>query len=194
MVRYKLTFIVVLLLCLFLVQCNTPTGGGGAVPQPPDWLDVKLSFDKLPSENEPAKLTFDIIVTGEDSVLYVVHTGDTLDFLYMKFSTSDWIVGLNADADTLWDGKVNIGQRIILEPVFQIDSALIPIDTMDITPVYSPYGDNHRHFWNYIDLQAVFLTSKNDLITDKDSLFESYGCLGYRLYFDYRTGDYHFGN
>ncbi|MFH2048918.1 MAG: hypothetical protein ABIJ12_05695 [bacterium] len=196
MLRYKLTFIVVLLLCLFLGQCNTPTTNShlGGDPKPPDWLDVQLSFEKLPNENEPVKLTFDITVTGEDFVLYVTHTGDTLDLLYMKFATSDWVVGLNADADTLWQGKVNVGTRIVLESIFQIDSALIPVDTMDITPVYSPDGDNTRHFWSHIDFLGMFYSSTFPHIA-ADSVWNSYGFgISYTLFFDYRTGDYHFGN
>lgn len=176
---------------ILFVGCEEPTKGG-ADPPPPDWLDVQLNFEKLPSENEPAKLSFDITVTGEDSLLYVAHTGDTLDLLYMKFARSDWVVGLNADADTLWQGKVEVGQKIVLEPVFQIDSTLVPAqaDTMNIA--YPANGDTTRHFWSSIDLLAMFYSSTFPDIA-ADSVWNSHGFgISYTLFFDYRTDDYNF--
>lgn len=194
--RDKITFFITILFCLFLGQCNTSTGDNGSGLQPPDWLDVHLSFERLPGVNNPSQLIYDIYVTGEDGELYVTNSGDTLNLLYVMFASNDWVVGLNADADTLWRGKVDIGTRITLKPVFQIDSTLIPVDTLIkyVVPLYPVSGDAVRHLWSYIDLRAIFLMNENELVTDKDSLFERYGYLGYRLFFDYRTGDYTFDN
>ncbi|HPC36990.1 MAG TPA: hypothetical protein PLW05_10165 [Candidatus Marinimicrobia bacterium] len=195
MKRNKITFFITILFCLFVGQCNTPTSDDGSAPQQPDWLDVHLSLEQLPGVNSPSQLIFDINVIGKDGDLYVTNSGDTLNFLYVMFASNDWVVGLNADADTLWRGKVDIGTRITLKPVFQIDSALIPVDTlMNVVPLYPGNGDAIDHFWSHIDLRAMFLISENELVTDKDSLFERYGYLGYRLFFDYRTGDYTFDN
>ncbi len=173
---------------LLFIGCKAPTGGKeGELIQPP-WLDVKITFDQLPGVKNPSEVVFDVTVTGTDSGLYVGPQGDTLNLLYMRFKASDWVKGLNADADTLWQGKVEVGDRIVLKPVFQIDSTLIPVDTMDFTPVYSANGDTTRHFWSWLALSATFHSYATLPKISADSLF-SWG-LGYTLFYDYRTGEY----
>lgn len=172
---------------LFLMGCKAPTGGKqGELIQPP-WLDVKISFEHLPGTKSPAEVVFDVTVTGTDSGLYVSHQGDTLNLLYMKFASSNWVKGLNTDADTLWQGKVEVGDRIVLKPVFWIDSSLIPVDTFSGDIAIPVYGDTTTHFWSWLGLSATFHSATLPEI-NANSLFP-WG-LGYTLHFDYRTGDY----
>lgn len=64
---------------LFLIACDAPTQGNlSGFPEPPNWLDVQLSFDNLPGPDNSSFLVYDITVTDEDSVMTVTNTGDTL--------------------------------------------------------------------------------------------------------------------
>ncbi len=173
---------------LLFIGCKAPTGGKeGELIQPP-WLDVKISFEQLPGTKSPSEVVFDVTVTGTDSGLYVGPQGDTLNLLYMRFVTSDWVKGLNADADTLWQGKVEVGDRIVLKAVFQIDSSLIPVDTFSGDIAIPANGDTTTHIWSWIDLWATFHSSSSPVISANSLL--SLWHNAYRLFYDYRTGEY----
>lgn len=197
---------IVIAFCLSFLACELPTNSDPAeFPKQPDWLDIKLEFEKLPSFKEPAELIYNITVIGEDSTLPLTYKGDTLNHLLLKFSSSDWVVGLNDDADTVWQNKIEFGQSITLSPVFQMDTTLIPprmlwindstsipIDPDTMHNAYSPDGDNTRHFWSQINLGAAF-SIKEIPKAQADSMFSYQIVLAYELFFDYRTGDYNFG-
>jgi len=179
----------------FIVFCglfdNRKTGGTHL----PRWLDVKLNFDRLPNPQNTTQIIFDIKVIGDDYQFTVnKKTGDTLNYLCMKFKPDNWVVPVNEDAKIRWQGKVNIGQKIKLKPEFTIDLTKrrgIP-DSLNV--IYNAYPQSFSYYElnNSIRLEWRFIENEKNEQVNVDTLIEYGPGTGsvYTLYFDYRTGLY----
>ena len=171
-------------LILVLLGCNQPADTEdvniGSVPPPP-YLDVTLTADKMPGLQTPATLTYDITFVGRDGQPLISLEGDTAHYLWLYFGTTDNVELLNANADSVWHGYVNLGQTIHLEYEFQV--------TDDKDDACCRSGSDACHG---IGLLARFFTTRQTLAgkdTMKSSITTEVG-----LSFNHLTGGYIFSN
>lgn len=172
---------------LALFSCKQPTdtkGIKGGEPLPPPYLDMNLAFERLPDVQQLAKLVYDITFVGKDGLPLTTLEGDTVDYLWLYFEMDQKTELLNANADSVWHGRVGISQSIHLEFEFQIIDAI---------------GDNCCNTdivaCHKIMLVGAFFTIKHTLATlDVQKIMGSSVFTVADLYFNHRTGGYIFSN
>ncbi len=109
-------------------------------------------------------------------------TGDTLDYLCMRFDkVVDWINPMNNDADSAWSGKVSVGDKIILNPVFEID--------MDVFNEQHIQNPNDIKYFSIYFIWRMIPTPKS-VYFNADSVLDNRYRGKYSLLYDFDTGEY----
>ena len=173
-------------LIFVLLGCNQPADTEdvniGSVPLPP-YLDVTLTADKMPGfQTPPATLIYDVTFVGFQSQPLISLEGDTAHYLWLYFVTTDDVELLNANADSVWHGYVNLGQTIHLEYEFQFTGEKDDACCLSDLDFYSCH---------YIYLGARFFTTRQTL-AGKDTTKAMATAAG--LSFNHISGKYNLTN
>lgn len=178
------------LILLPLLGCQQPSDTDSRIPpsQPP-YLDVAVTFDRLQGDQGSERLNFDIKFVGDprggnDSMPLITFDGDTTSYLWLYFVTGWRTELLEANPDSVWHGKVEVGQRIRIGYDFQIT------DTTEESASSCCKGDNPA--CHVIGLGARFDTAKLTL-AERDTV-RSFTGTSTLLYFNHRTGGYKLNN
>ena len=174
-------------LIFVLIGCNQPADTENfidvSLPLPP-YLDVTLTADKMPGfQTPPATLIYDVKFVGFQSQPLISLEGDTIQYMWLYFGTTDDVELLNANADSVWHGYVNLGQTIHLEYEFQYtgekDDACCNSD-----PSFTAC--------HYVGLLARFFKTQRTLV-EIDTM-RSYAATNAELFFNHLSGAYTFRN
>ncbi|MFC1726721.1 hypothetical protein ACFL4T_13950 [candidate division KSB1 bacterium] len=175
------------MLLFFVLVCKQPSDNGKEnEPTPLQWLDIDINFSKLPDEERSAVFEYKIKVVGNDTSLYITESGDTLDYLCMRYYVegNPWIIPVNEAARIKWQGHVSLGDTILLRPEFRIDTSKAPFETINnVTSRVKPT-------WNHIDLRWAFVNNPANQVLNVDTVITyHFGGLT-AVAFNFYTGEY----
>lgn len=157
---------------------------------PPPWFNVQMNFENLPVEDNGATLTYTITVTSSDTAYFRTSVGKQLDYLFISFETSSWVDVVNAYNDTLWQGSMEVGQKIVLEPEFQISKTRVPAERKYATQYLEEFT---LPLWTMISLRVLVISSANldHFLAQLDRPWQEWAAYSnYTFTFDHRRGEY----
>lgn len=107
--------------CLLLsFGCDNNNSNGLVPPSEPPWIRLEVKFESLPDVQKSAALIFNVTYVGDDGDPLVSLDGDTLKYMWLSFVTDQKVEILGAKEDSIWHGKIEIGEKIKLEHNFQL--------------------------------------------------------------------------
>lgn len=184
MIKKTIAYVYIIFL-LFLSACGEPTEKTKSELDEgvflPPWLSVKLSFEKLPDVQKPALLIFDVTYVGEEGQPLTTLEGDTMDYLWLGFATDRKTELLDADADSVWHGRVEVEQTIHLEYEFHLTDAENDACCK---------SDSSFFACHLITLFGRFFTTQQTL--SKNDTMRSYTGTNASLLFNHLSGEYTF--